>query len=154
MFQSTATGQVFLGCVLLAAVGQEPINRANADAKNTWQDSEIKKLQGRWTVIREEKNYQNKVRRGWMDLEFADRRLKIVTLDENRKQTWDSSLEVIDVERVGPVSRLILGHGTQKKAEVYFDFVGDKLILVGRIVPRPFEGFQFSGEYARVEQPR
>jgi hypothetical protein len=150
MFRST----VILACVLSVASSPMANHFAQADVKNIWQDNEIKKLKGRWTAFREEKNYQEKVRRVWVELEFTDRRLKIVTLDENRHQTWNESLAVIDIERVGPVSRLILGHEMQKKAEVYYDFVSKKLILVGRIVPRPFEGFQLTGEYTRAEQPK
>ena len=79
-----------------------------------------------------------------MELEFAGGGLKILILDENRNQTWSNSLRVIGVEQVGPVSRLILGSGEQRKAEIYYEFAGDKMTLVGRIIPRPFEGFSGS----------
>jgi hypothetical protein len=49
---------------------------------------------------------------------------------------------------------LILGDGKRRKAEVYYDFVGEKMILIGRIGPRPFEGFILSGEYKRAEKPK
>ncbi len=125
-----------------------------ADDKKVWQEAELKKFQGRWTAFREEKTDQEKVRQQWVDLEFADSGMKIFILDEKRKQTWEGSLNVIGVEQVGPISRLILGSGEQKKAEVCCDFVGDKMILVGRIMPRPFEGFSLSGEYKRAEKPK
>ena len=149
MFRLPLTPLAFLGCVLAFVTSSATGENIRADNEQSWQQSELQKLQGRWTTLREEKSDQGKSRRQWVELEFAGGGLKILILDENRRQTWSNSLRVIGVERVGPVSRLILGSGEQKKAEVYLDFIGDKMTLVGRIIPRPFEGFSLSGEYQR-----
>jgi hypothetical protein len=149
MLRLPAAAAVFLGCVLSAATCPAAGQDLPADNKKPWQETELKRFQGRWTALREEKTDQEGVRRREVELEFGDGRVKITILDEKRNQTWSNSLQVIGVEQVGPVSRLVLGSGEQKKAEVYYDFAGDKMILVGRIIPRPFEGFSLSGEYRR-----
>ena len=140
MFRVPTTVAVFLGCVLSAATGPAAAQEKKPDDKKAWQETELKKLQGRWTAFQEKKTDQDIIRRQWVELEFADSGMKIIILDNKRNQTWNYSLQVIGVEQVGPISRLVLGYGEQRKAEVYYDFVGDKMILVGRIMPRPFEG--------------
>ena len=154
MVRLSATVVVFLGCVLSAVIGPAAGQALQADYKKAWQETELKKFSGRWMTFRQTNTDHVKVRRQWVELEFADGVMKITTLDEKRKQTWNNSLQVIGIEQVGPVSRLLLGSGEHKKAEVYYDFVGDKMILVGRITSRPFEGFSLSGEYKRAEKPK
>ena len=149
MFRLPLTVFAFLGCLLSVVTSSATGQIIRANNKQSWQQSELQKLQGRWTTLREDKCDQGKSRRQWVELEFADGGLKIHVLDENRNQTWSNSLDVIGVDRIGPVSRLILGFGEQRKAEIYYDFAGGKMILVGRIIPRPFEGFSLSGEYQR-----
>lgn len=141
-----------LSASLCGAAG--PDARPAADDKKAWQESELKRFQGRWQTYREEKIGDEPVRRRWLELEFADGRMKLVVRDENKKQTFDGRLEVMKIESFGWGSRLVLGQGEIKKAEIYYDFVGDKLILAGRIPPRPYEGFSLSGEYKRVEKPK
>ena len=153
MVRLLATLAVFLGCVLSAATYPSAGLETKPDDEETWQETDLKKFQGRWTAFREEKTDQEKIRRRWVDLEFADGEMKVFILDENRKQVWDGPpLKVIGVERVkalGSAARLKL-----ERAEVYYDFVGEKLILVGGIGHRPFEGVKLSGEYKRVEKPK
>ena len=149
MFRLPLTVFAFLGCLLSVVTSSATGQIIRANSKQSWQQSELQKLQGRWTTFREEKTDEGKLRRQWVELEFADGGLKVLILDENRNQSWSNSLRVIGVERVGPVSRLNLGSGEQRKAEIYYDFTGDKMTLVGRIIPRPFEGFSLSGEYQR-----
>jgi len=152
MFRLPSIPLAFLGCVLSVLTSSAIGQIIPADDEQSWQQSELQKLQGRWTTLREEKTDEGKLRRQWVELEFAGDGLKIQILDENRNQTWSNSLRVLGVEQVGPVSRLILGSGEQKKAEIYYDFAGDKIALVGRIIPRPFEGFSLSGEYSRRQR--
>jgi hypothetical protein len=54
----------------------------------------------------------------------------------------DGSLTVIGVEHVGTTSRLKLHYG-----EFYYDFVGEKLIVIGW--PAPWAFPPLSGEYKR-----
>jgi hypothetical protein len=143
---------VLLGCVLSVAAVPAPGQEERPEEKKAWQEAELKKLQGRWATVREEKTDEKTSRTRRVELEFADGRMQLRLLDEKRKETWSGALQVLGVEQVGPVARLDLGSGGQKKAEVYYDLVGDKLTLVGRIVPRPFEGFPLSGEYARPDR--
>jgi hypothetical protein len=153
MFRLPATVAVFLGCVFSAATCPATGQVLLAEDKNTWQEAELKKLQGRWTTFREEKTHEDKIRRRRVDLEFADGELRVLVFDEKDAKIWDGRLKVISVERVtgglGMTPRLNLDKG-----EVHYDFVGDKMIVVGRIGPRPWEGFPLSGEYQRAEQPK
>jgi len=124
-----------------------------ADDKKAWQQAEREKLAGRWTASREERTDKDQIRRTRVDLEFTDGRLEVFHYDEKGSQIWYGGLKVIGVEQVGSgpgaASRLNLDKG-----EVYYDFVGDKLILVGRIGPRPWEGFHLSGEFKRGSKPK
>jgi hypothetical protein len=131
-----------------------------ADDKKPWEEAEFKKLSGRWTTFREEKTGQDKIRRSRVDLEFAGGKLKVFILDQTGARTRKSQdeIKVLGAEEIkglglGSIARLILGNERQK-AEVYYDFVGDRLILVGRIGFRPWEGFHLSGEYKRAEKPQ
>ena len=151
MFQLPATVAVFLGCVLSAAPCPPAGPVLPAKDQTTWQKTELDKLQWRWTTVREEQTDDGKLRRKSVTLEFADGNL---TVSIHREQdppgkVWKGSLKVMGFEQVGAASRLILGDGERKKAEVYYDFVGERLILVGSIAPRPWEGFRLSGEYQR-----
>lgn len=150
MFRVPLTLLAFLGCLLSVVTPFATGKIIRADDEQSWQQSELQNLQGHWTTLREEKTDEGKPRRQWVELAFAGSGLKILVFDENRNQTWSNSLQMLGVERVGPVSRLILGSGEQRKAEIYYDFTGDKMTLVGRIIPRPFEGFSLSGEYQRA----
>src|SRR5262249_42447776 len=157
MFRLPATVAVFLGCVL-SATPCPPAGRVlPADDKTTWQKTELKKFQGRWTTVREEEANKGRIRLQSVDLEFADGNLKVFIYGEKDSSPRSGSFKVMGVERVGTASRLILEDGERKKAEVYYDFVseiddifGPRLILVGSIGPRPGEGFRLSGEYKRL----
>ena len=157
MFRLTATVAVFLGGVLTAASCPPGGRVLPADGETTGQKTELEKFQGRWRTTREEQADNGKIHRQFVELEFADGNLTVSIYGEKDDSPWKGSLEVMGVERVGTASRLILGDGERKKAEVYYDFVGERydlvgerLILVGRIGPRPWEGFRVSGEYKRM----
>jgi hypothetical protein len=49
---------------------------------------------------------------------------------------------------------LNLGGNATQKVAFHYDFVGEKLVLIGRIRWRPWEGFRVSGEYQRAEKPK
>src|SRR5262245_31240967 len=150
----------FLFCVGLFAVLPACLSRPlAAGEKPTWQEAQLKKLSGRWTTVREETAGPDKVRRTRVDLEFADGKIKLFLFNEKGGMIFDGELRVIGVEEIkgvglGPVSRLKLGGNELQKAEVHYDFVGEKLILVGRIGWRPYEGFALSGEYQRPEKAK
>jgi hypothetical protein len=149
MFQLPATIAVFLGCVLSAATSPPAGRLLAANDKRTWQETELEKFLGRWTMVREERTDKGKIRRKFVELEFADGNLKVLIYDEKDGSRWKGSLKVMGVEQLETGSRLILGNG-ERKTEVYYDFVGGRLILVGKIGPRPWEGFRLSGEYKRA----
>jgi len=143
--------QCLLWLGIFAVLSAGPIRTFSADEKEDWQKAQRKKLLGRWTTIREEKADQGKTRRNRVDLEFTDSELKVSIDDEKGGKIWAGPpLKVIGVERAGKrglVARLDL----ERDEQIYFDFVGEKLILVGRIGHRPFEGFPLSGEYRRAD---
>ena len=87
MFRLPLTPLAFLGCVLAFVTSSATGPIIRADNEQSWQQSELQKLQGRWTTLREEKSDQGKSRRQWVELEFAGGGLKILILDENRNQT-------------------------------------------------------------------
>jgi hypothetical protein len=123
-----------------------------ATDKKTWQEADLKKLAGRWPTVREEKTDQDTVRRRRMDLEFTEGELRVLVLDEEGREVRDNHIKVVGVEhagRYGMASRVKFDH----EEEVYYDFVGGKLILVGGIRRRPFV-CQLSGEYKRAEKPK
>ncbi len=143
-----------LRCLSVVGVlGVFAVGPVGAGEKNTWQDAELKKLQGRWTTVREEKTDRDKVRRTRLELEFTDGRLTVYTFDEKGAQSRvGPPLIVTEIQRAdaaGAAARLKL-----ERAEVYYDFVGEKLIVVGGIAHRPFEGLKLSGEYKRAEKPK
>src|SRR5262249_7017063 len=147
----------FLGVGLLAAVTFGTTHALHADDKKRWQDAELEKFQGRWSAIREETIIKGHVQRDvierrWVDLEFEDGNLKVTILDEKRKETWHGSIEVIGIERSDSGTRLLLGRDGRTLAAIHYDFVGEKMILVGGIAKRPFEGFRLSGEYGRARE--
>jgi hypothetical protein len=111
------------------------------DDQKAWQQAELKKLTGRWTTVREENAGKDKIRRTRVDLEFAAGKLS-VTIDGARY----SAPEMVFVKQDRGPARLDLGTNP-----IYYSFVGEKLIVVGRILNRPFEGFDLSGDYKRPE---
>jgi hypothetical protein len=139
---------LFLGVGLLAICRCSALL---AEDQQEWQAAELKKLGGRWTTVREQKVEQDKIQRTRVDLEFADGELRVFLFDGKNAQFWHGGLKVIGVEMIDgkwwkPQLKL-------SNADVYYDFVGEKLILVGRVLPRPWEGFQLSGEYVRAKKP-
>ena len=142
MFRLPATIVVFLGSVLSAPTCPPAGQVLPANDKKAWQEAELKQLAGRWTTFREEKADQDKISRRRVDLEFVDGKLKVFFFDEKGVKVWDGSLKVIGVEQVGTTSRLKLDEG-----EVYYDFVGEKLIIIGW--PAPWALPPLSGEYKR-----
>jgi hypothetical protein len=123
-----------------------------AQDKKTWQEVDLAKLKGHWTSVREEED-DNGVTR--VDVTFTDGRLAVSVFRKNSIRPWADSITTMGVERAEDMirspSRLKFD---RRGAEVYYDFVGEKLILVGRIWHRPFAGFRLSGEYKRVENPK
>jgi hypothetical protein len=143
----------FLWVTLLVVLTLFPNRVLHADEKKSWQEAELKRLEGRWTTVREEKTDQDKIRRRRVELEVAGGNLNVFVFNEERPEPWNGPpLKVIGVERgdaLGSPSGLKL-----ERAEVYYDFVGEKLIVVGGIANRTWEGFKLSGEYKRVEKPK
>ena len=138
-------------CVSVLMIG--PVCAVQTNDKKTWQEGELKKLEGRWTTVREEKSDQGEIRRRRVDVEYVGGNLKVFIFDKKAAPPWEESLKVSGVEQSGSrglASRLNL----ERQEEIYYDFVGENLILVGGIGHRPFEGFKLSGEYKRAEKPK
>ena len=62
----------FLWVTLFMAPTLFPNPGLRADEKETWQKAELKKLEGRWTTVREEKTDQGKIRRSRVELGRVD----------------------------------------------------------------------------------
>lgn len=145
---------------IIAAAAAAPGYSAPIADQKTWQENQLKKLGGSWTTFQDEQDAKGKPLRRRVDLEFADGRLKVNVYNEDgAKRLFDGELTVLGAEELegpglGNLSRLNLGGSPTQKAEVYYDLVGEKLILVGRVGWRPWEGFHLSGEYARPEKPK
>jgi hypothetical protein len=84
-------------------------------------------------------------------LEFKGSEVTLWT-EEGGKKGNEFTLKVLAVEEGRAESHLVLEHST--KYTIYYDFQDDKLILVGRLPNRPFEGFSLSGEYRRLEKAK
>jgi hypothetical protein len=130
-----------------------PADDKTADGKKAWQAAELEKLAGRWTAVREEQIDPGKTRRRRVDLEFAGGELRVSLSDEDGKPVWDGSLAVTGVEpsREREWLPLVLRFD---KALAYYDLDGERLVVVGRVWPRPWEGLVLSGEYKRAAKPR
>jgi hypothetical protein len=140
---------------LLAGLAGGPSGWLFAQEDKSWQDDQLKKLSGRWTALQEQKVWQR------VDLEFTDGRVKVSVVDDGGgKRLFDGDLRLLGVEKVrqpglGNVARLAVGATTGTgKTDVYYDLLGERLILVGVIGWRPFEGLHLSGEYKRAETPK
>ena len=150
----------FLCVGLMAASMGAPIRLLHADDPTPWQQEQFKKLSGRWTTIRIVKSGKDEFRKIQVDLEFAAGELKVESHDpKDGKRLSQDKLKVVDVAAVnglggGSHAKLIVGGNASQKAEVSYDFVGDKLVLVGRVGWRPWEGFSLSGEYQRPEKSK
>jgi hypothetical protein len=138
--------------VLLSCLSLSPTRTVWAEEKQPGPETKLEPFRGRWTTSREKKE-DEKVRRYQLTLEFAGDELTFFT-EEDGKKGNQFTLKVIEVEQGEGVSRLVLGFGERSRYVVACDFVGERLILVGRLPNRPFEGFSLSGEYQRVEKPQ
>jgi hypothetical protein len=137
---------------LVVGLAFSPTRGLQAGDKS-WEEAEAQKLQGRWTLSRERKSEEGKVRRYRLELEFTDGKLKLGTVEEGGGKDKLPELSVLRVEQAEGASRLVLSaRGLEKGSVVYYAFYGDKLILVGNCPgTRPFEGFPLSGEFKREE---
>jgi hypothetical protein len=144
---------IFAAVLGAASVASAPVSAPAQDGTPAPKRDEaaLKTLAGRWEVLREETGDGGTVRRQWVQLDFAGSAMGLKLLDEARRPVWDQALDVVGVEAVDGVHRLTLGRGGRVVATVYYEVVGGRLVLVGSIPPRPFEGFSLSGAYRRVE---
>jgi hypothetical protein len=133
-------------CVLLACLSLTSICAVSADEKKPGA-AKLEQFQGRWITSRQEKG-DGKTRAYQLVLEFKEDQLTFFTEEKGEKGNT-FTLRVIGGEESPYGSHLILSGGTHKYT-VHYDFQGEKLILVGRLPNRPFEGFSLSGEFARA----
>jgi hypothetical protein len=118
-------------------------------------ESRLKQFQGVWVTTREHKEGE-KVHQYKLVLEFKGDQLTFFTEREGKKGnqfTLTASKPETDLD--GPalveMGRLILTYGSSKYS-LYYDFVKERLVLVGKLPNRPFEGFSLSGDFARIEK--
>jgi hypothetical protein len=137
--------------ILLTCLSLSPIRAIPADEKQSTLDTKMEPFRGRWTASRESKE-REKIRRYQLVLEFKGAELTFFT-EEDGKKANEFTLKVIAVEEGPKESHLVLGFGSSKYV-VHYDFEGEKMILVGRLPNRPFEGFSLSGEYNRAQKPK
>jgi hypothetical protein len=139
-------------CVLLlAGLWLSATTTIRAEDKPLAREPGLEQLLGRWSTSREMKEGE-KARHSQLVLEFRGGELTFYT-EEGGTKGNQFTLNVIAVEQDKGVSHLVLGRGGSKYV-VYYDFQRGRLILVGRLLNRPFEGFSLSGEYKRVEAPK
>jgi hypothetical protein len=115
------------------------------------QESRPAQFRGRWSTSREMREGE-KVRHSQLVLEFRGDELTFYT-EEGGTKGNQFTLKLIGVEQGKDVPYLVLGH-SESKYVVYYDFQSERMILVGRLLNRPFEGFSLSGEYKRVEESK
>ncbi len=138
--------------ILLACLSLSPTRAILADEKQSGPETKLAQFHGRWTTSRQRKD-DEKIRRYQLVLEFKGGELTFFT-EERGKKGNEFTLKVIGVEEGAGGSHLILGFGDTSKYIVHYDFQGEKMVLVGRLPNRPFEGFSLSGEYNRAEKPK
>jgi hypothetical protein len=114
-------------------------------------ETKLEPFRGRWSTSRESK-VDGKMRRYDVVLEFKGSEMTFWTVEGGEKGNA-FTLKVLAVESEDTASRLVLEHGTRKYT-IYYELRGDKLMLVGLLPNRPFEGFSLSGEYSRIEKAK
>jgi hypothetical protein len=97
-----------------------------------------------------ERREGEKVRHSQLILEFRNDELTLCTKEDGKKGN-QFTLNVNGIEEGKNASSLVLSHG-ESKFVIYYDFQGERLILVGNLLNRPFEGVSLSGEYQRAEE--
>jgi hypothetical protein len=120
-----------------------------ADDSPAAHEDRLKQFHGQWSRSREKKD-GDRVRQSQLILEFRGEDLTFYT-EEGGKKGNEFTLKVLGIEQGKDASHLVLGHGKSKYV-VYYDFQSERMILIGNLQNRPFEGFSLSGEYGRVEQ--
>jgi hypothetical protein len=135
--------------MLFACLSLSPTRVILAHEKQSPSATKLEQFRGRWITSRPRKE-EAKIHRDELVLEFKGDELTFFT-QEGGKKGNEYTLKVIGVEEGAGASRVILGFGSRSKYIVHYDFQGEKLILVGRLPNRPFEGFSLSGEYHRAE---
>ncbi len=141
-----------LCALLLPCLWLSPISDTPADEKQPGLEAKLEPFRGRWTTSRERKE-DEKIRRYQLVLEFKGGELTFFT-EEGGKKGNQFTLKVIGVKQADGAPRLVLEFGERQTYVIHYDFEGDRMILVGRLLNRPFEGFSLSGEYKRVEKPK
>jgi hypothetical protein len=111
-----------------------------------------RELSGRWVATRDVPRDGTPVRSRLL-LDFTRDRLTMTTEVGGKKET-EFVLTVVEARPGTGLPRLVLGHGERSRYEVAYDAEGDRLVLVGRLLNRPFEGFSLSGVYRRPAAAR
>lgn len=135
----------------LLSFWSRPMPAAEGDAE--WQKKELQKLDGRWITYRMIPEQDGSVRRQRIELEFENERMNVYIYRDDKQTTAQPySVKVLGVEKPSDADRC--RRLKLDRVAFYYDFVKENLVLVGAIGYRPFEGFQFSGDYSRVPAPK
>jgi hypothetical protein len=140
-----------LSAILFACLSLSATRPILAAEKQPRPDTKLERFLGRWTTSREKKEGE-KVRRYQLVLEFQSGELSFFT-EESGKKGNQFTLKVIEDVDGKDTGYLVLGYG-ESRYVVHYDVESERMILVGRLPNRPFEGFSLSGEYKRVEKPK
>jgi hypothetical protein len=135
--------------VLLGSAWANWIPTIRADDQQPAQGLPLERSHGRWSTSRERREGE-RVRRSQLTLEFRNDELTLCAKEDGKKGN-QFILKVNGIEEGKNASSLLLSHGGSKYV-IYYDFQGERLILVGNLLNRPFEGFSLSGECQRAEE--
>ena len=120
---------------------------AKAEDKDAWKRAALKRLEGRWRTVQEIQLDKDRFERRRLDLEFSDGKLRVFAHDREGNAAWDKALKLTEIE----YGRSVRYRLTHELGELCYDEVGRRIIIVGRVAPRPWEGFPLSGVYERVK---
>jgi hypothetical protein len=120
-------------------------------------------LNGHWYCERSSRS-KNGIRRERLELAVTDRQVNVaffhdtddkaqqpyrnrVFIKEIRFVGWSAANQNQNGKHVGDACYLVdVGLGS-----LFVDFVGSRMIVIGKLTNRPWENFQFSGTYSRSE---
>ncbi len=114
--------------------------------------AKLEQFQGRWITSRARKE-DEKIHREHLILEFKGEELTFFT-EEDGKKGNQFTLKVMEVEQRGAEQWLVLRSAGAHRYTIHYDLEGGRLILVGRLLNRPFENFSLSGEYRKAASAR
>jgi len=119
------------------------------------------KLTGHWQCERTTP-FKNGIRRLRIELVVTDKRINVAIFQDADDDTRKPYRDQVPIERIGFAGWSARNRNQNNKrvgdacylidvgdGSLFVDFVGDRMVVVGKLTNRPWEGFQFSGTYSR-----